>query len=69
MKVQNYQEAIDFYSQAVELDPANEVLYSNRSGAYASRCQYDMALKDAEKAVELKPNWPKVRINLFLNLP
>jgi stress-induced-phosphoprotein 1 len=35
------------------------VLYSNRSGAYASLRQFDQALEDANKTTELKPEWVK----------
>jgi stress-induced-phosphoprotein 1 len=41
------------------LDPSNHVLYSNRSGAYASLKQYDEALNDANKTTEIKADWPK----------
>ena len=30
-----------------------------RSGAYASKLDFENALKDAEKCVELKSDWPK----------
>ncbi|CAH1999721.1 unnamed protein product [Acanthoscelides obtectus] len=55
----NTQEAINCYSEAIKLDSSNAVLYSNRSAAYAKANQYELALKDAEKAVELKPDWSK----------
>jgi len=55
----NFEEAIDKFSQAIELDPSNHVLYSNRSGAYASLKQYDQALEDASKTTEIKADWPK----------
>jgi stress-induced-phosphoprotein 1 len=35
------------------------VLYSNRSAAYASLRNFDAALDDAKKTVELKPDWAK----------
>lgn len=41
------------------MDVTNAVLYSNRSAAYAKGNQYDLALKDAEKAIEIKPDWSK----------
>ncbi|KAK2983272.1 hypothetical protein RJ640_009286 [Escallonia rubra] len=41
------------------LSPTNHVLYSNRSAAHASLNQYNETLADAEKTVELKPDWPK----------
>jgi len=54
--------AIDWFTRAIGLvkpgEPAH-VLYSNRSAAYASNGDYENALKDAEKAIELKPDWPR----------
>lgn len=35
------------------------MLYSNRSGAYASLKNYEKALEDANKTTELKPDWAK----------
>jgi stress-induced-phosphoprotein 1 len=35
------------------------VLYSNRSGAYASLKDWPHALEDANKVVEIKPDWSK----------
>eukprot|EP00878_Enallax_costatus_P022068 GHUV01023400.1.p1 GENE.GHUV01023400.1~~GHUV01023400.1.p1 ORF type:complete len:318 (+),score=111.77 GHUV01023400.1:746-1699(+) len=55
----NYEEAVTFFSQAIEADPTNHVLYSNRSAAEASLKRYTKALKDARKCVELKPDWAK----------
>lgn len=51
--------AVEKFSQAIELDPTNHVLYSNRSGAYASLKQWDKALEDADKTTEIKPDWAK----------
>ncbi|RMD42962.1 hypothetical protein DV735_g2149, partial [Chaetothyriales sp. CBS 134920] len=51
--------AVDKFSQAIELDPSNHVLYSNRSGAYASLKQWQKALDDANKTTKLKPDWAK----------
>ena len=47
------------FSQAIELDPQNHVLYSNRSGAYASKKDWTHALEDAKKVTEIKPDWSK----------
>lgn len=55
----NFEEAIKIYSEAIKLDEKNHVLYSNRSAAYAKAYKYDLALRDAEKTVEVKPDWPK----------
>ncbi|KAJ2746524.1 Hsp90 cochaperone [Coemansia sp. BCRC 34301] len=55
----NHAAAIDFFSQAIELDPSNHVLYSNRSASQSSLKNYTEALADAEKTVELMPAWAK----------
>ncbi|KAL5728184.1 Hsp70-Hsp90 organizing protein 3 [Ranunculus cassubicifolius] len=55
----NFNEAIKFFTQAIDLSPTNHVLYSNRSASYASLNKYSEALEDAKKTVELKPDWPK----------
>ncbi|KAL9000238.1 MAG: hypothetical protein Q9169_001140 [Polycauliona sp. 2 TL-2023] len=55
----NFDEAIDKFSKAIEIEPENHVLYSNRSGAYASMKSFDKALEDATKTTEIKPDWAK----------
>lgn len=54
-----FAESIEKFSQAIELDPSNHVLYSNRSGAYASLKDWPKALDDATKTTEIKPDWAK----------
>lgn len=54
-----FEDAIKYYTEAINLDNTNHVLYSNRSAAYAKANKYDLALKDAEKTVEIKPDWAK----------
>ncbi|KAI8507337.1 Tetratricopeptide repeat protein 28 [Branchiostoma belcheri] len=51
--------AIRLYSEAIELDPNNYILYSNRSAAYVKTGQFDLALQDAVKARDLNPKWAK----------
>uniref|UniRef100_A0A061R1E4 Stress-induced-phosphoprotein 1 n=1 Tax=Tetraselmis sp. GSL018 TaxID=582737 RepID=A0A061R1E4_9CHLO len=55
----NFAEAVQHFSAAIDLDPSNHVLYSNRSACKASLKQYQEALEDANKVVELKSDWPK----------
>ncbi|KAL9043476.1 MAG: hypothetical protein Q9214_003339, partial [Letrouitia sp. 1 TL-2023] len=64
MSIQRNKEAFlmlcrDKFSQAIELEPENHVLYSNRSGAYASLKNFQKALEDANKTTEIKPDWAK----------
>ncbi|XP_050422554.1 stress-induced-phosphoprotein 1 [Adelges cooleyi] len=55
----DYLSAVEHYTKAIDLDPKNHVLYSNRSAAYAKQGNYQKALEDAETTVSIKPDWPK----------
>lgn len=54
-----FKESIEKFTQAIAIEPANHVLYSNRSGAYASLKDFAHALEDANKVTEIKPDWAK----------
>ena len=47
--------AIDAYTKAIALDPANARAYFNRGKAHAALKQYDEAIADYEKAVAIDP--------------
>jgi len=53
----NYQKAIELYTDAIEMDPKNHTLYSNRSGAYCAAGKYRQAQADANKVTQIKPDW------------
>ncbi|KAI5851676.1 hypothetical protein DFP73DRAFT_164408 [Morchella snyderi] len=55
----DFDKAISLFTQAIDLDPSNHVLYSNRSACYASLKDFAGALQDATKCTELKPDWAK----------
>eukprot|EP00057_Strongylocentrotus_purpuratus_P011509 XP_011665983.1 PREDICTED: tetratricopeptide repeat protein 28 [Strongylocentrotus purpuratus] len=55
----DFQRAIRLYTEALDLDPANHILYSNRSAAHVKLKDFERALTDAIKARELNPKWPK----------
>nr|XP_025037252.1 tetratricopeptide repeat protein 28-like isoform X2 [Pelodiscus sinensis] len=59
----DFHTAIMLYNEALEVDPQNCILYSNRSAAYMKIKQYDKALDDAIKARLLNPKWPKILRN------
>ena len=52
-----YAAAIDAFTSAIECDGTNHVFWSNRSAAYSGAEKWNEALKDAEKTIELKPEW------------
>ncbi|KAG5671630.1 hypothetical protein PVAND_001822 [Polypedilum vanderplanki] len=66
VKENNFKQAIKFYSEALRksvtlgLDLHTiSVLFSNRSFAYLKDKKYFYALSDAEKTIELSPDWLK----------
>jgi small glutamine-rich tetratricopeptide repeat-containing protein alpha len=57
MNGKQYDEAIDAYTKAIELDPSNPVYFSNRAAAHSSKADHLSAVVDAEKAIELDPKF------------
>jgi histone-lysine N-methyltransferase SETD3 len=55
----DYDEALKAYSSAIELNDSDRALYSNRSATYVAKKEYTNALADAEKIIELSPEWAK----------
>lgn len=62
VKEKKYKEALDCYSKAIEIDPKDPILYSNRAAMHINLTQLDEAIKDADKAIELKPEYGKAYI-------
>ena len=52
--------AVQLYCEAIDLDPGNHVLYSNRSAACIRTKHFEQAYEDGRKAAELQPGWSKV---------
>lgn len=55
-----YEEAIEYYTLALELDPTVAVYYGNRSFAHLKMESYGFALMDASSALELDKTYIKV---------
>ena len=69
MKAGDAEKAIQLYSEAIKCDPENAALFSNRSAAYCKASKYMEARTDAETAVQLKPDWSKVKkIHVYLTI-
>ena len=64
----NNEEAIKYYSEAIQLDSNNHILFSNRSAAYAKAGKYREALIDGEKTISLKKDWAKVNFEIIIVL-
>ena len=59
VKEKKYKEALDCYTKAIEIDPNDPILYSNRSAMHLNLSEFDEAITDAEKAISLKPDYAK----------
>uniref|UniRef100_A0A9J8CAI4 Serine/threonine-protein phosphatase n=1 Tax=Cyprinus carpio carpio TaxID=630221 RepID=A0A9J8CAI4_CYPCA len=59
MQYKDYENAIKYYTEALELNPSNAIYYSNRSLAYLRTECYGYALVDATRALELDKNYIK----------
>ena len=55
-----FDQAIDYYTQAINLNPSVAVYYGNRSFAHLKTESYGYALADASKALELDKMYIKV---------
>jgi len=66
MQQKDYQKAVDLYSKAIDLNPANPIYLSNRAAAHSAMKQHDLAKEDAEMAVAADPKYTKAWSRLGL---
>ena len=57
-----FAQAIDLYTQAIDLNGDNAVYWANRALAHTKLEEYGSAIIDATKAVEIDPKYSKARI-------
>lgn len=60
-----YDKAIEWYTEAIKLDPENAVYYANRSLAHLRQESYGYALQDAISAVKADPIYIKGKALLW----
>ncbi|XP_049415217.1 serine/threonine-protein phosphatase 5 isoform X1 [Solanum stenotomum] len=58
-KGHKYSQAIDLYTQAIELNGENAVYYANRAFAHAKLEEYGSAIHDGTRAIEIDPRYSK----------
>ena len=52
----DYDRAIADYTEAIRLDPNNDIAYNKRGYAHYNKGDYDKAIADFTQAIKLKPN-------------
>lgn len=58
-KEDEFEQAVDFYTQAIRLDPSNAGFYVDRASANIKLENFTEAVADANRAIELDPNLAK----------
>ncbi|KAF3635898.1 Serine/threonine-protein phosphatase 5 [Capsicum annuum] len=58
-KGHKYSQAIDLYTQAIELNGENAVYWANRAFAHTKLEEYGSAIQDGTKAIEIDPRYSK----------
>ena len=66
MANKDYPTAIDFYTQALALNPGNAIYLSNRAAAHSAARDHESARADAEAAVAIDPKYTKAWSRLGL---
>jgi len=56
---EKFADSITWYNKAIQSDPTDHVLFSNRSAAFIGSKDYAKALSDAEQCIKIQSNWPK----------
>ena len=53
----DYNAAISFYNSALETTPRDHIILGNRAAAYLELGLFDEVISDAEKCIEIKPDY------------
>ncbi|XP_011609465.2 E3 ubiquitin-protein ligase TTC3 isoform X1 [Takifugu rubripes] len=56
---EQYEEAVKFYTQAINNCPDNHLIYGNRALCYIKSKKYLKAVCDGKRAILIEPFWPK----------
>ncbi|KAI5953208.1 PPT1 [Candida jiufengensis] len=59
LKDHKFEEAIESYTKAINLDPTNPIFYSNRAQVNIKLENYGLAIQDCDFAIEQNPNFLK----------
>jgi tetratricopeptide (TPR) repeat protein len=60
----NYHAAIEYYSDAIEIQP-HETIFSNRAASFIAIKEFRRAMEDCQQAVRLNPDFARTYKRLF----
>ena len=60
--MENYQESLNFYNEAIKLNPEKKTLYYYKAAALFNLASLEEALEMFNKALELDPNYIEAHI-------
>jgi stress-induced-phosphoprotein 1 len=58
-QAKDFETAIKHFSVAIEQNPQDHALFSNRSACHFNQNNFDQAASDAEECINVKPDWAK----------
>lgn len=64
LKSNNFQQALDLYNKAIEIDTNNPIYFSNRAAAHMRLSDFESAIDDCEKAISLDESFMRPRERL-----
>jgi len=59
MRAEKYQEALDMYTKAIELDGGNPVFYCNRAASHSKMNNHHFAIEDCQRAIDMDSSYSK----------
>ncbi len=59
MRAEKFDEAVQFYTKALEIDPSNQVFYCNRAAAHSKKSDFYAAVEDCRRAIDMDPTYGK----------
>jgi len=59
MRAEKFQEALEMYTKAIDLDGANPVFYCNRAASHSKMNNHHFAIEDCQRAIDMDPSYSK----------